>query len=99
MESPKGSSLRHPGNERSEEARSVMDWMDWTVREREYVCLLDFFGGGGAGLLGGCTRTTGDFSALLAVNQLEEKVEQEVAAKDANRQKNCEGHGASRGQV
>ena len=44
-------------------------------------------------LLGGCRRAAGDFSALLAVDPLEEDIEQEVAAKDANRQKNREGHG------
>jgi hypothetical protein len=67
--------------------------MDRVVREREYICLLDFNGGDGTGLLGGCGRAARDFSVLLAVDPLEEDIEQEVAAKDANRQKNCEGHG------
>ena len=49
--------------------------------------------GRGCGVIRRVLAGGGDFSALLAVNQLEEKVEQEVAAKDANRQKNCEGHG------
>jgi hypothetical protein len=73
----------------------VADW--WMGEGRDLRFLAS--AGESEGLLGGCGRAAGDFSALLTVNQLEEKVEQEVAAKDANRQKNCEGHGASRGQV
>jgi hypothetical protein len=86
--------MRVGDGRRSEVAGSVLHD---ALRKREYVGFFDTFAGEGLALLTAGGYATGVFSVLFAVDPLEEDVEQEVTAKNAKPQKNCNRHRASPG--
>jgi hypothetical protein len=73
----------------SEETGSVLHG---ALMKRQYPGSFVVIAGEGAAFLGAGGRAAGMVSVLFAVDPLEEDIEKEVATKDANRQKNCEGH-------
>jgi hypothetical protein len=80
----------------SEEAGAVLHG---ALAKREYAGFLDTFAGEGSAVLTVCGYATDVFSVLFAVDPLKEHVEQEVAAKNAKRQKHGNRHRTSRGPV
>jgi hypothetical protein len=74
---------------RSEVAGSVLHG---AFGKREYVGLFDTFAGEGLAFLAPGDDTTSVVSVLFTVDPLKQDVEQEVTAKNAKRQKNCDGH-------
>jgi hypothetical protein len=79
---------------RSEIAGSVLHGV---LRKREYAGFFDTFGGDGAALVAARGHAAGVIFVLFAVDPLKQDVEQEVTAKNANRQKDRERHGTSPG--
>jgi hypothetical protein len=67
--------------------------LDGVLGERDYAGFLAFFAREGLVSLAACGWAARMFSVLLAVDPLEEGVEQEVTAKNANAQKYSERHG------
>jgi hypothetical protein len=80
---------------RSEVAGSVLHG---GLGKREYAGF-NRFAGQGLAVLTACGYAAGVFAVFLAVDPLEQDVEQEVAAKNAKRQKYGDRHRTSRGPV